>query len=254
MQIDVHNTAGSVVGKTNLDESVWGIEPNISVMHQALLRQQANARLGTHQTKTRSFVSGGGRKPWKQKGTGRARQGSIRAPQWIGGGVVFGPHPRSYEQDMPRQMRRLAIRSALSAKVKDNLLTVVEGLSALEPKTKAMKAAVEALGRAADAADALAEWRDDPRRIVASLVDLDEATAIQERAHAAYATFAGVTEPLVERQDSLDAALVTALVDVERAADAAGLGASLGKLLAEAMPGIVEAADEMARAHVTPLR
>lgn len=172
MQIDVHNTAGSVVGKTNLDESVWGIEPNISVMHQALLRQQANARLGTHQTKTRSFVSGGGRKPWKQKGTGRARQGSTRAPQWIGGGVVFGPHPRSYEQDMPRQMRRLAIRSALSAKVKDNLLTVVEGLSALEPKTKAMKAAVEALGPARSVLIVTAGPDDAVRRGSGNLEDV----------------------------------------------------------------------------------
>ena len=118
----------------------------------------------------------------------------------------------------------------------------------------AMPAAVEALGRAAAAADDLATWREDPRRIIASLIDLDEAAAIQERAHAAYATFAGLTEPLVERQDSLDPALLQALIEVERAADAAGLGASLGKMLAEAMPGIVEAADEMARAHVTPLQ
>lgn len=117
-----------------------------------------------------------------------------------------------------------------------------------------MPAAVEALGRAAAAADDLATWREDPRRIIASLIDLDEAAAIQERAHAAYATFAGLTEPLVERQDSLDPALLQALIEVERAADAAGLGASLGKMLAEAMPGIVEAADEMARAHVTPLQ
>lgn len=116
-----------------------------------------------------------------------------------------------------------------------------------------MPAAVEALGRAADAADELAAWRDDPRRIIASLTDLDEAAAVQERAHAGYATFATLTEPLVERQDSLDPALLQALIDVERAADAAGLGASLGKMLAEAMPGIIEAADEMARAHVTPL-
>jgi large subunit ribosomal protein L4 len=139
MQIDVYNTGGSVVGSANLDETVWGIEPNVAVMHQALIRQLANARRGTHQTKTRSFVRGGGRKPWRQKGTGRARQGSIRAPQWIGGGVVFGPHPRSYEQAMPRQMRRLAIRSALSAKVKDGLMVVIEGLGDVEPRTKAMK-------------------------------------------------------------------------------------------------------------------
>lgn len=117
-----------------------------------------------------------------------------------------------------------------------------------------LPAAVAALGRAAEEADALAAWREDPRRIIASLVALDEAAAVQERAHAAYATFAGVTEPLVETQESLDPALIGALVEVERAAEAAGLGASLARMLAEAMPGIVEAADEMARAHVTPLR
>lgn len=125
---------------------------------------------------------------------------------------------------------------------------------AMGPWAADLPAAVEALGRSADAADDLASWREDPRRIIASLVDLDEASAIQERAHAAYATFAGVTEPLVERQGSLDPALLQALVEVERAADAAGLGASLGRMLAEAMPGIIEAADEMARASVTPLR
>jgi len=144
MQIDVYDTAGAVVGQMDLDESVWGIEPNISVMHQALLRQLANARVGTHQTKTRGQVRGGGAKPWSQKGTGRARQGSIRSPQWKGGGVVWGPHPRSYEQDMPRQMRRLAIRSALSAKLRDGLVTVVDGLDEVEPRTKAMKAVLGA--------------------------------------------------------------------------------------------------------------
>lgn len=143
MQIDVHDTTGAVVGQLELDESVWGIEPNISIMHQALLRQLANARLGTHQTKTRGEVRGGGRKPWRQKGTGRARQGSIRSPQWKGGGVVWGPHPRSYEQDLPRQMRRLAIRSALSAKVRDGLVTVVDGLGEVEPRTKAMKTVLD---------------------------------------------------------------------------------------------------------------
>ena len=145
MQVDVYNPTGAVVGQTELDDSVFGIEPNIGVMHQAMLRQLANARLGTHQTKTRGEVRGGGRKPWRQKGTGRARQGSIRSPQWVGGGVVWGPHPRSYEQDMPKQMSRLAIRSALSAKVRDNLLTVVEGLDTVEPRTKAMKAALAAM-------------------------------------------------------------------------------------------------------------
>lgn len=143
MQIDVYNTAGEVVGQADLDDTVWGIEPNIAVMHQALVRQLANARVGTHQTKTRGEVRGGGRKPWRQKGTGRARQGSIRSPQWTGGGVVWGPHPRSYNQDMPRQMRRLAIRSALSAKFRDGLVTVVEGLDQVEPRTKAMKGVLE---------------------------------------------------------------------------------------------------------------
>ena len=145
MQIDVVNTAGDVVAKQELDETVWGIEPNIPVMHQALLRQQANARLGTADTKTRAEVRGGGRKPWRQKGTGRARQGSIRSPQWAGGGVVFGPHPRSYTQALPRQMRVLAIRSALSAKFHDDRMTVVQGLGEIEPKTKTMKAIIEKL-------------------------------------------------------------------------------------------------------------
>jgi len=139
MQTDVLNIHGEKAGTIDLDDTVWGIEPHVSVMHQAVVRQQANARLGTHDTKTRSEVRGGGRKPWRQKGTGRARQGSIRAPQWKGGGVVFGPHPRKYTQRMPRQMRRLAIRSALSAKMRDDRVTVVSGLAEIEPKTRAMK-------------------------------------------------------------------------------------------------------------------
>jgi large subunit ribosomal protein L4 len=114
-------------------------------MHQALLRQLANARLGTRDTKTRGEVRGGGRKPWRQKGTGRARQGSIRSPQWIGGGVVWGPHQRDFKQDMPHKMRQLAVRSALSAKVRDERLTVVDGLTEVEPKTKAMKAVLSAM-------------------------------------------------------------------------------------------------------------
>ena len=122
MQIDVVNTAGDVVAKQELDETVWGIEPNIPVMHQALVRQLANARIGTAETKTRGEVRGGGRKPWRQKGTGRARQGTIRAPQWKGGGVVFGPHPRKYTQAMPRQMRRYWVKknsSGLSARASE---------------------------------------------------------------------------------------------------------------------------------------
>jgi large subunit ribosomal protein L4 len=145
MQVDVLDTTGTVVNRAELDDSVWNIEPNISVMHQALLRQQANARKGTHNTLTRGRVRGGGRKPWRQKGTGRARQGSIRAPQWIGGGVVWGPHPRSYAQAMPRKMRRLAIRSALSAKVRDGRVMIVDGMTEVEPRTRAMKEVLAAL-------------------------------------------------------------------------------------------------------------
>ena len=145
IEVNVLNIAGEVIGQRTLDDTVWGIEPNIAVMHQALLRQQANARLGTHETKTRAMVRGGGRKPWRQKGTGRARQGSIRAPHWVGGGVVFGPHPRKYTQAMPKQMRRLAIRSVLSAKLRDERVSVVDGLTGIEPKTKTMKAIIEKL-------------------------------------------------------------------------------------------------------------
>jgi large subunit ribosomal protein L4 len=145
MIIDVHDRQGRVIEQTELDDSIWAIEPNIPVMHQALVRQLANARLGTRDTKTRGEVRGGGAKPWRQKGTGRARQGSIRSPQWKGGGVVWGPHQRSFHQDMPRKMRRLAVRSALSAKVRDERLTVIAGLAEIEPKTKAMKEVIAAL-------------------------------------------------------------------------------------------------------------
>jgi large subunit ribosomal protein L4 len=145
MKYDVYNLSGEVVDTVELDETVWGIEPHIAIMHQALVMQLANARLGTHDTKTRSEVRGGGRKPWRQKGTGRARQGSIRAPQWTGGGVVWGPHPRKYTQRMPKKMRRLAVRSALSAKLADDRLTIIDGLDSIEPRTRAMKTLLEAL-------------------------------------------------------------------------------------------------------------
>ena len=145
MEIDVYSTAGEVVGKVALDETVWNVEPNIGVMHQALLMQQANARQGTHDTKTRSEVRGGGKKPWRQKGTGRARQGSTRAPQWRHGGVVFGPHPRDYSQDMPRKARRAAVRSLLTSKVTENRLRVLDQLQLDEGKTKRVVALLSAL-------------------------------------------------------------------------------------------------------------
>ncbi len=139
VQAKVYNLAGEEVDRVELDDAVFGIRPNMAVVHQAVVRQQANARQGTHDTRTRAEVSGGGAKPWRQKGTGRARQGSIRAPQWRHGGVVFGPHPRSYEQDMPRKMRRLAMRSVLSAKAAAGRLVLVDSFADLEPRTKAMK-------------------------------------------------------------------------------------------------------------------
>ncbi|TVR75715.1 MAG: 50S ribosomal protein L4 [Sphaerobacteraceae bacterium] len=145
MEAKVYDIKGNETGTVELDDYVFGIEPHGPVMHQALVRQRANARQGTHSTKTRAEVRGGGRKPWRQKGTGRARQGSIRSPQWRGGGIVFGPKPRKYTKDMPKKMRRLAIRSVLSAKQQDDQLVVVDGLHEIEPKTRAMREALAGL-------------------------------------------------------------------------------------------------------------
>lgn len=143
MEASVYNATGEQIGTVALDDALFGIEPNRAVMHQALVRQQANARHGTHDTKTRGEVRGGGKKPYRQKGTGRARQGSTRAPQWKGGGTVWGPHPRKYTQSMPRKMRQLAIRSALSAKAAS--VGVLRGLDALEGRTRAMLGLLDAL-------------------------------------------------------------------------------------------------------------
>ena len=134
------NQLGSQVGDVELSEAVFGIEPNEAVLHQAVVMQQASLRQGTHKVKGRSEVRGGGRKPWRQKGTGRARQGSIRSPQWVGGGVVFGPTPRSYSFSLPKKVRRLAIKSALSSKVKAEEIVVLEDLALATPKTKEMVA------------------------------------------------------------------------------------------------------------------
>ncbi|HEV2128631.1 MAG TPA: 50S ribosomal protein L4 [Thermomicrobiales bacterium] len=182
MQTDILNIQGEKAGSIDLDDTVWGIEPHVSVMHQAVVRQQANARLGTHDTKTRSEVRGGGRKPWRQKGTGRARHGSIRSPQWKGGGVVWGPHPRKYTQRMPRQMRRLAIRSALSAKMQDGRVSVISDLNNVEPKTKAMKTVLTNLPEARsvlvvmhekiEAIERAAANLDDVKTVVASMLSV----------------------------------------------------------------------------------
>ena len=135
-KVSIYNVSGSQVGEFELADSVFGIEPNVHVLHSAVVLQQAAERHGTHKTKGRSEVRGGGRKPWKQKGTGRARQGSIRSPQWVGGGTVFGPTPRTYGFKLPKKVRRLAIKSALSSKVIANDIIVLDQLSFAAPKTK----------------------------------------------------------------------------------------------------------------------
>ncbi len=135
-KIDVKNLAGEKVADLEVSDAVYGIEPNIPVMHQCVRYLMAKDRQGTHSTKGRSDVRGGGRKPWRQKGTGRARQGSIRAPQWRGGGVVFGPHPRDYSFRMNKKEIKLAMRSALSAKLADNELVVIDRFGFEKPRTK----------------------------------------------------------------------------------------------------------------------
>ncbi|MED3843203.1 50S ribosomal protein L4 [Geobacillus stearothermophilus] len=137
-KVALYNQNGQTVGEIELNDAVFGIEPNKHVLFEAVIMQRASMRQGTHKTKNRAEVSGGGRKPWRQKGTGRARQGSIRAPQWRGGGTVFGPVPRSYSYKLPKKVRRLAIKSALSSKVLENDIVVLDQLSLEAPKTKEM--------------------------------------------------------------------------------------------------------------------
>lgn len=145
MKVDVLNMEGKKVSEMELPAAVFEAPINIDLMHQAYIRQMANARLGTHETKVRSEVAGGGAKPWKQKGTGRARQGSRRAAQWVGGGRIHTPHPRSYEQRMPKKMRQAALRSALSAKAAEAEVILVDDLNLAETKTRAMAAAISGL-------------------------------------------------------------------------------------------------------------
>ena len=137
-KVALYNQSGATVGEIELNDSVFGIEPNKHVLFEAVVMQRASLRQGTHKTKNRAEVSGGGRKPWRQKGTGRARHGSIRSPQWRGGGTVFGPVPRSYSYKLPKKVRRLAIKSALSSKVLENNIVVLDNLTLEAPKTKEM--------------------------------------------------------------------------------------------------------------------
>lgn len=139
-KLTVLSQTGASVGEIELNDSIFGIEPNEAVLFDAIIAQRASLRQGTHKVKNRSEVSGGGKKPWRQKGTGRARQGSIRSPQWRGGGTVFGPTPRSYSYKLPKKVRRLALKSALSAKVGEQNLLVLDALKLDAPKTKDFKA------------------------------------------------------------------------------------------------------------------
>jgi large subunit ribosomal protein L4 len=137
---------GKEKGEVTLDSSIFGIEPNIPVIHQVVTAQLAGRRRGTHSTKTRAEVRGGGRKPWRQKGLGRARQGSIRAPHWVGGGIAHGPKPRDYSQRTPKKMKRLALNSALSARASESAVKVVEDFSWDAPKTKAAAQLLSQIG------------------------------------------------------------------------------------------------------------
>ena len=144
-KVDVYDIKGKKVSDIELNDKVFGIEPNENIVHSVLMNYLANQRQGTQSTKTRSEVRGGGRKPWRQKGTGRARQGSIRAPQWIKGGIALGPKPRSYRYTVNKKEKRLAIRSVLSSKVLENKLTIVDKLELKEIKTKSMVKALDSL-------------------------------------------------------------------------------------------------------------
>ena len=149
--VALYNIANEQVGEIELNDSVFGVEYNEAVIHQAVVRQMSNERLGTHATKTRGLVRGGGKKPWKQKGTGRARVGSIHSPLWVGGGTVFGPTPRSYVKAMPRKARQLAVKSALSEKLRAGELVILDQIAFEAPKTKNvvnMMTAFQAEGKA----------------------------------------------------------------------------------------------------------
>ena len=173
--VTVYNMEGVEVGTMELNDAVFGVEVNEHLVHLAVVRQLANNRQGTQKAKTRSEVSGGGRKPWRQKGTGHARQGSTRAPHWTGGGVVFAPVPRDYEVKMNKKERRAALKSALTSKVQDNKFVVVENLALAEIKTKEMQKALTAL----KAEKALVITANDDKNIVLSarnIADVKTAT------------------------------------------------------------------------------
>jgi large subunit ribosomal protein L4 len=175
MEVDVYNMEGEKVRTLELPAAIFEAPIKVDLMHQAYVRQMANARLGTHSTKTRSEVRGGGRKPWRQKGTGRARQGSIRAPQWVGGGKVHTPKPRDYSKNMPRKMRRAALRSALSVKASEQSVVLLDTLSLPEPKTRLMAQALNKLVGDSSALILIPEKNEDYEVVIRSTNNLPDA-------------------------------------------------------------------------------
>jgi large subunit ribosomal protein L4 len=178
MEVDVLNMQGQKVSTVELPAAIFEAPINVDLMHQAFVRQMANARLGTHNTKGRSDVAGGGRKPWRQKGTGRARQGSTRAAHWVGGGKVHTPKPRDYSQSMPRKMRQAAIRSALSAKAAEQGVVVLDALALPEIKTKLMAQALGNLVGESSALILVPEKNEEYQRVILSTNNLPEAKAL----------------------------------------------------------------------------
>ncbi len=178
MEVDVLNMQGEKVSSVELSPAIFEAPINVDLMHQAFVRQLANARLGTHKTKGRSEVSGGGKKPWRQKGTGRARQGSTRAVHWVGGGKVHTPKPRDYTQAMPQKMRQAALRSALSAKAAEQSVVVLDALAMSEIKTRFMAQALDRLVGASSALILIPEKNDDYQRVVLSTNNLPDAKAL----------------------------------------------------------------------------
>ena len=172
MIVPLKNMSGEPVGQVELPEAIFEVEPNVALMHQALVRQLANARQGTAKTKTRGEVNGSTRKMWRQKGTGRARQGSRKAPHWRKGGIVFGPQPRSYRQAMPLQMRRAALRSALSVKARAQQIVVLDRLEMDTPKTRAFSAMLDALAVPSSALVLLPAKNENVEKSIRNLPDV----------------------------------------------------------------------------------
>ena len=180
MKVDVFNMKGKKVSTAELPATIFEAPVKVDLMHQAYVRQMANSRLGTHSTKGRSEVSGGGRKPWRQKGTGRARQGSIRAAQWVGGGKIFTPKPRDHGKDMPKKMRRAALRSALTVKASEGEVVMLDELKVDEVKTRTMAESLKALAGEATVLLLIPEntpQYEDVKRACANLADVKTLSA-----------------------------------------------------------------------------